>query len=58
LAWRLVGVEHHHLGAMDHHVRYSKLAQIEQAAHHVAVEFLHNAGAVHQIDRATQLLAR
>src|SRR5205085_2915015 len=57
LRWRFVGVEHHHLGAMDHHIRHGELAQIEQAAHHVAVEFLHDAGAMHQIDRAAQFLA-
>ena len=55
---RLVGIEHDHLGAMDHDVGDRQLAQIEQAAHHVAVELFHDAGAMHEIDGAAQFLAR
>ena len=54
---RQVGVDGHHLGAVDHHVGDLQLAQIEQAAEHVAVELLHLAFAVQQIDRAAQSLA-
>ena len=47
-----------HLGAVDHHVGHGELAQIEHAAHHVAVELFHDAGAVQEIDRAAHLLVR
>ena len=43
---------------MDHDVGHGELAQIEHAAHHVAVELLHDAGAMHEVDGAAQLLAR
>ena len=58
LARRFVGVEHHHLGAVDHDVGHGELAQIEHAAHHVAVELFDDAGAMQEIDGAAQLLAR
>ena len=55
---RIVGVDRHHLGAVDHDVGHRQLAQIEQAAHHVAVELLDDALAVQEIDGAAQLLVR
>ena len=55
---RIVGVQHHHFGAVDHDVGDRELAQIENAAHHVAVELLDDAGVMQQIDGAAQLLAR
>ena len=53
-----VGVERDHAGAVDHHVGDHQLAQVEHAAEHVAVERLHVAFAMQQIDGAAQFLAR
>ena len=58
LARRIVGIEHDHVGAVDHDVGHGQLAQVEHAAEHVAVELLHVAVAMQQIDGAAQLLAR
>ena len=55
---RIVGVERDHVGAVDHHVGDHQFAQIEHAAEHVAVERLHVALPMQQIDGATQFLAR
>ena len=43
---------------MDHDVGHRQIAQIEQPAHHVAVELLDAALAVQQIDGAADLLVR
>ena len=45
-------------GGYHHHIGHRELAQIEEAAHHVAVEFFDHPGAMHQIDGAAQLFAR
>ena len=55
---RQVGVDHHHLGAVDHDVGDLQLAQVEQAAEHVAVLLLDLALVVQQVDRAAQPLGR
>ena len=55
---RIVGVDHDHLGAVDHDVGDRQVAQVEQAADHVAVVLLDAALAVQQVDRAAQLLVR
>jgi hypothetical protein len=55
---RIVGIDGDHLGAVDHHVRDGKVAQVEQAAEHVAVELLDVAFLMQEIDRAAQLLVR
>ena len=55
---RQVGVDHHHLGAMDHDVGDLQLAQIQQAAEHVAVLLFDLALVMQQIDRAAQPLGR
>ena len=58
LLGRIVGVDRDHLGAVDHHVGDREVAQIEQAAEHVAVVLLDAALAVQQVDRAAQFLVR
>ena len=55
---RQVGVDHHHLGAMNHDVGDLQLAQVEQAAEHVAVLLFDLAFVMQQIDRAAQALGR
>ena len=55
---RVVGIDRHHLGAVDHHVGDRQIAQVEQPAQHVAVVLLHAAFAVQQIDRAADFLVR
>ena len=55
---RQIGVDHHHLGAMDHDVGDLQLAQVEQAAEHVAVVLLDPAFVMQQIDGAAQALGR
>ena len=42
---------------MDHHIGHRKLAQIQHAAEHVAVNALHVAFAMQEIDGAAQFLA-
>ena len=58
LLGRIVGADRDHLGAVDHHVGDHELAQVEQAAEHVAVVLLDAALVVQQVDRAAQLLVR
>ena len=53
---RQVGIDHHHFGAMDHHVGDLKLAQVQQAAEHVAILLFDLALVMKQIDRAAQTL--
>ena len=53
---RQVGVDHHHLGAMNHHVGNLKLAQVQQTAEHVAILLFDLALVMKQIDRAAQTL--
>ena len=55
---RIVGIDRQHLGAVDHDVGHRQFAQVEQAAHHVAVELLDAALAVQQVDGAAHLLVR
>ena len=55
---RIVGVDGDHLGAMDHHVVDGEVAQVEQAAEHVAIVLLDAALVVQQVDRAAQFLVR
>ncbi len=55
---RIVGANHHHLGAVNHDVGDFQLTQIEQAAEHVAVELFDAALAVQQVNRPAQLLVR
>ena len=55
---RQVGVDHHHFGAVDHDVGDLQLAQVQQAAEHVAVLLFDLAFVVQQIDRAAQALGR
>jgi hypothetical protein len=55
---RQVGVDQHHLGAMDHDVGDLKLAQIEQPAEHIAVELFDAAFMMDQVDRAAQPFGR
>jgi hypothetical protein len=47
---RIVGIERHHVGAVNHHVRNRKLAQIEHTAEHVTVKLLHVTFAVEEIN--------
>ena len=54
---RIVGVDRHHLGAMDHDIGHRQVAQIEQAAHHVAVVLLDAASRCSEIDRRRDLRA-
>ena len=56
LGGRIVGVERDHFGAVDHHVADGEIAQIEQAAEHVAIVLLDAAFLVQQIDGAAQRL--
>ena len=58
LLGRQAGVDHDHLGAVDHHVGDGEVAQVEQAAEHVAILLLDAALAMQEIDRAAQLLVR
>ena len=58
LLGRIVGVDRDHLGAVDHDVGDGEVAQVEQAAEHVAVVLLDAAFAVQEIDGAAQLLVR
>ena len=51
LLGRIVGADRDHLGAVDHHVGDGEIAQVEQAAEHVAVVLLDAALVVQQIDR-------
>ena len=55
---RQVGVDHHHFGAMNHHVGDLQLAQVQQPAEHVAVLLFDLALVMQQIDRAAQPLGR
>ena len=55
---RQVGVDHHHFGAMNHHVGDLQFAQVQQAAEHVAVLLLDLALVMKQIDRAAQTFGR
>ena len=51
---RQVRIDHHHFGAVNHHVRNLKLAEIQQTTQHVAVLLFDLAFVVKQIDRAAQ----
>ena len=53
-----VGVHGLHLGAMYHDVEHLKIGQVENAAEHMRIVFLHAAIALAKLDRATQLLMR
>ena len=55
---RQVGIDHHHFGAVNHHVGDLKLAQIQQPAEHVAVVLFDTAFVVNQVYRPAQPLGR
>ena len=43
---------------MDHHVGNGEIAQIEKSAEHIAIQALHAAFPVQEVDRPAQLLVR
>ena len=43
---------------MDHDVRHRQVTQIEQSAHHVAIQLFDAALAVQEVDSAANLLMR
>ena len=53
-----VGVDGPHPGAVDHHVGHREIAQVEQAAEHVALGFGDPALPMQQVDLAADLLGR
>jgi hypothetical protein len=55
---RIVGIDSRHLGAMDHDIGHRQVAQIEQPAHHVAVQLFDAALAVQEVDGAADLFVR
>ncbi|MGY4423612.1 hypothetical protein ACVWY2_006061 [Bradyrhizobium sp. JR6.1] len=55
---RQVGIDHGHLGAVDHHVGDLQFAEVQQPAEHVAVLLLDLAFVMQQIDRAAQAFGR
>ena len=58
LGRRIVGVDHFHLGAMNHDVGDLQIAQIEHAAEHLRVALGHGAFLGLQIDGAANFLMR
>jgi len=58
LVRRLADIGGDHLGAVDHDVGDREVAQIEQAAEHVAIVFLDAALTMEEVDRTAQALVR
>ena len=56
LLGRIVGADRDHLGAVDHDVGDGEVAQVEQAAEHVAVVLLDAALLMQEIDGSAQFL--